>query len=340
MKVTAQKIADLIGGRVEGTPGAVITHLAKIEDAGPGSITFLANPKYTHYLYETKASAVVVNEDFKPEKKVDATLIRVNDAYKAFSDILEFFHQDFPQKTGIESPSFIHPTARIGKNVYIGAFAYIDEQVVIGDNVKIFPHVYVGAESQIGENTILYPGVKLYHQTVIGRHCIIHAGAVIGSDGFGFAPDRENYKKIPQIGNVVIGDNVEIGANSTIDRATMGSTVIRDGVKLDNQVQVAHNVEIGENTVIAAQTGISGSTKVGRNCQVGGQVGMAGHIRIGNNVRVGAQSGIVNDVPDNEVLIGSPAINAQLFRKASVLFKKLPQLYEDIKQIKRKLGLK
>ncbi len=338
MKVTAQKIADLLGGTVEGNPDVMITHLAKIEEAGEGAITFLANPRYTHHVYTTGASAIVVGHSFEPDHPVKATLIRVDDPYRAFSELLEYYNESIPKKTGIEPHSFIHPSAKIGKNVYIGAFAYIDEKAVIGNNVKIFPHVYVGADVQVGEGTILYPGVKVYHDCRIGRNCIIHAGTVIGSDGFGFAPNGSDYKKIPQIGNVVIGDNVEIGANSTIDRATMGSTIIRDGVKLDNQLQVAHNVEIGENTVIAAQTGISGSTKIGRNCQIGGQVGMTGHIRVGNNVRIGAQSGIINDVEDNKVLIGSPAIDAVNFRKSSVLFKNLAELYDEIKELKRQIS--
>ena len=338
MKVTAQKIAGLLGGSIEGNPDVLITHLAKIEEAGEGAITFLANPKYTHFVYSTGASAIVVDKHFKPDHPVRATLIRVAEPYKAFSELLEYYNSNIPQKTGIEPHSFIHPSAKIGKNVYIGAFAYIGEKAVIGDHAKIFPQVYIGADVHVGEGSILYPGVKVYHDCRIGRNCIIHAGTVIGSDGFGFAPDGADYKKIPQIGNVVIGDNVEIGANSTIDRATMGSTIIRNGVKLDNQLQVAHNVEIGENTVIAAQTGISGSTKIGRNCQIGGQVGMAGHIHIGNNVRVGAQSGIINDVEDNKVLIGSPAIDAQNFRKSSVLFKNLSKLYEDVKELKRQIN--
>ncbi|NPA43345.1 MAG: UDP-3-O-(3-hydroxymyristoyl)glucosamine N-acyltransferase [Chlorobi bacterium] len=334
MKVTTKKIADLLGGELVGPGDVPIYDLAKIEEAGEGSITFLANPRYTPYVYKTGASAIVVSKQFVPEKPVKAVLIKVDDPYSAFTDLLEWYNGHSHHRSGIEQPSFIHPSARIGKHVYVGAFSYIDEQAEIGNNVKIYPQVYVGPNVKIGDNTVLYPGVRVYHDCRIGANCIIHSGAVIGSDGFGFAPNGTDYKKIPQIGNVIIEDNVEIGANTTIDRATLGSTVIRSGVKLDNQIQVGHNVEIGENTVIAAQSGISGSSKIGRNCQFGGQSGVAGHLRIGNNVKVGAKTGITRNVKDNEVLIGAPAVPADQFRKMFILFKKLPELYQDIKDLK------
>ncbi len=337
MKVTAKKIADLLNGEVEGNEQVLIDRLSKIEEAGEGSVSFLANPRYTPHIYTTNASAVVVSKDFIPEKPVKTTLIRVDDPYKAFTELLELYNGSSVQKAGIESPSFIHPAAKIGKNVYVAALAYIDENAEIGDNVKIFPHVYIGANVKIGDNTVLYPGVTIYHDCVIGKNVIIHSGSVIGSDGFGFAPDGQDYKKIPQIGNVVIEDNVEIGSNTTIDRATLGSTIIRKGVKLDNQIQVAHNVEIGENTVIAAKTGISGSVKIGRNCQIGGQVGIAGHLKIGNNVKVGAQSGITRNVQDGEILIGSPAIPHKQFKKSAILFKQLGDMYAEIQHLKAEL---
>ncbi len=340
MKVTTQKIADLLKGELVGSGDIPITELAKIEEAREGAITFLANPRYTPFVYTTKASAIVVSKDFVPEKPIKPVLIKVDDPYSAFTDLLEWYNDTSAQRTGIEAHSFIHPSARLGKNVYIGAFTYVDEQAEIGNNVKIYPQVFIGANVKIGDNTILYPGVKIYHDCKIGNNCIIHSGAIIGSDGFGFAPNGTNYKKIPQIGNVVIEDNVEIGANTTIDRATLGSTIIHSGVKLDNQIQIGHNVEIGENTVIAAQTGISGSSKIGKNCQFGGQIGIAGHLRIGDNVKVGAKAGVTRNVKDGEVLIGAPAILADQFRKSSILFKKLPELYEDIKELKKIISQK
>ncbi len=340
MKVTTQKIADLLNGELVGNGDIPITELAKIEEAEEGSITFLANPLYTPHVYTTGASAIVVSKNFVPEKPIKPVLIKVDDPYSAFTDLLEWYNGTVFQKTGIEPHSFIHPSAKIGKNVYVGAFAYIDEQAEIGNNVKIYPHVFIGANVKIGDNTVLYSGAKIYHDCKIGSNCIIHAGAVIGSDGFGFAPNGKDYKKIPQIGNVVIENNVEIGANTTIDRATLGATLIRSGVKLDNQIQVGHNVEIGENTVIAAQSGISGSSKIGKNCQFGGQSGVAGHLKVGDNVKVGAKTGISGNVKDGETLIGAPALPADRFRKSSILFKKLPELYEDIKQLKKLISEK
>ncbi len=335
MRVTTKKIADFLKGELEGDGNVLITEVAKIQDAQKGAITFLANPVYTPYVYKTNASAIVVSKEFIPEKEIKAVLIKVDDPYRSFSELLEWYNQNIHTKSGIEQPSFIHPSVKFGKNIYVGAFAYIDEQAEIGDNVKIYPQVFVGTNVKIGDNTILYPGVKIYHDCQIGSGCIIHAGAIIGSDGFGFAPNGDHYKKIPQIGNVILEDFVEVGANTTIDRATMGSTVIKSGVKLDNQIQVGHNVVIGENTVIAAQTGISGSTEIGKNCQFGGQSGVAGHLKVGDNVKVGAKTGISGNVKDNEILIGAPAIPADQFRKATILFKKLPELYKEIQELKK-----
>ncbi len=336
--MTVKKIADYLNGTIDGDSQTIIQGLSKIEEAEEGSITFLANPVYTPFVYKTNASAIVVKKDFVPEKPVKATLIRVDDPYKAFTELLELYNGSLQYKTGIEPNAFIHPSAKIGKNVYIGAFAYVDEHVEIADNAKIFPHVFLGANVKIGKNTVLYSGVKVYHDCVIGKNDIIHAGTIIGSDGFGFAPDGKDYKKIPQIGNVVIGDNVEIGANSTIDRATLGSTIIHNGVKMDNQIQVAHNVEIGENTVIAAQTGISGSAKIGKNCQIGGQVGVAGHIQIADNVKIGAKSGVTGRIKEGDVLLGAPALPIKEFRKSHVLFKNLSRLYDQVKELQKELN--
>ncbi len=337
MKIPIKKIADFLNGTIEGDDTLVIQGLAKIEDAEEGTITFLANPLYTPYVYKTNASAIVVRKDFVPEKKVKATLIRVDDPYKAFTELLEFYNGTNQFKTGIEPNAFIHPSAKIGKNVYIGAFAYIDEQVEIKDNAKIFPHVYLGANVKVGKNTVLYSGVKVYHDCIIGDNNIIHAGTIIGSDGFGFAPDGKDYKKIPQIGNVVIGNHVEIGANCTIDRATLGSTIIHDGVKMDNQIQIAHNVEVGQNTVIAAQTGISGSAKIGKYCQIGGQVGIAGHIQVSDHVKIGAKSGVTGRIKEGDVLLGAPALPIKDFRKSHVLFKNLGNLYDQIKELQKEI---
>ncbi len=335
MKYTLQQISNYINGEIEGDAQVEISNIANIKEAKTGDISFLSNPKYTPFIYKTKASAVIVNKDFKPEKPVKTNLIKVDDAYKAFSILLEAISPKI-EKNGIEEFAVIHPTAKIGKDVYIGSFAYIGENVVIGDGTKIFPHSYIGDATEIGKETNIFSNVSIYHQCIIGNHVTIHSGTVIGADGFGFAPNNgDSFQKVPQVGNVIIEDYVEIGANSSIDRATLSSTIIRRGVKLDNFIQVAHNVEIGENTVIAAHTGISGSTKIGSNCMIGGQVGMAGHIKIGNNVRVGAQSGIINDVPDNEILIGSPALPYRNFKKSSILFKNLEDLYKRIIELEK-----
>jgi len=339
MKFTATQIAEVLKGKIEGDKNAEVNTLSKIEEGKSGSISFLANPKYNQYIYETEASIIIVNKDFQANKPLKCTLIRVEDAYTAFSQLLDMYNQVKLNKSGISSQAAISETAKIGKNVYIGEFAIVGDNAVIGDNAKIYPLSFVGENSKIGENTTLFSGVKIYSDCVIGDNCTFHSGAVIGSDGFGFAPQADNnYKKVAQIGNVIIEDNVEIGANTTIDRATLGSTILRKGVKLDNLIQIAHNVEIGENTVIAAQSGVSGSTKIGKNCMIGGQVGMSGHITIGNNVLIGAQAGVMKNVKDNSAIIGSPPMEIGAFMKSSVYFKKLPELARKIYELEKKLS--
>ncbi len=338
MKFTAEQIAKVLNGKVEGNSETEVNTLSKIEEGKSGSLSFLANPKYTGFIYETQASIVIVNDDFKSSRPINCTLIRVKDAYTAFSQLLEMYNQVKLNKSGISKMAAISDSAIIGENVYIGEFAVVGDHAIIGDNAKIYPQSFVGENCKIGKNTTLYMGVKIYSDCEIGANCTFHAGVVIGADGFGFAPQTDNnYKKIAQIGNVIIEDHVEIGANTTIDRATLGSTIIRKGVKLDNLIQIAHNVEIGENTVIAAQTGISGSTKIGKNGMFGGQVGMAGHITIGNNVKIGAQAGIISNVKDNKTIIGSPAMELGAFMKSSVYFKKLPDLANKIYSMEKKL---
>lgn len=338
MKFTARQISEILQGEIIGNPAAEVHKLSKIEEGEKGSLTFLSNPKYTSYLYSTNASVAIVNKSFIPEKEIKATLIKVEDSYKAFSKLLDYYNQVKLNKTGTEEPNFISPSATLGKNVYLGAFAYIGDNVKINDNVKIYPNVYIGDNAVIGENTILFAGAKVYSESVIGKNCVIHSGVIIGSDGFGFVPDESGiYDKIPQTGNVVLEDYVDIGSGTTIDRATLGSTLIRKGVKLDNQIQIAHNVEIGENTVIAAQTGIAGSTKIGKNCQIGGQVGIVGHIKIGNNVKIQAQSGIGRNLKDNATVQGSPALPYGDFNKSYVHFKNLSKLHDRIYQLEKEI---
>jgi UDP-3-O-[3-hydroxymyristoyl] glucosamine N-acyltransferase len=338
MEFTARQIASVLEGTIEGNPDVTIDKLSKIEEGVPGSLTFLANPKYTPYIYSTRASIVVVNQDFQPEQEISSTLVRVSDAYTAFAKLLELYNQIKNEKKGISSMAFVSPSAKIGKDVYIGELAYVGDNVVVGDNTKIFPHVFLGDNVTVGENTILYAGVIVYSDNLIGNHCTIHGGVVIGADGFGFAPQQDkNYKKVAQIGNVVIEDNVEIGSNTTIDRATLGSTFIRKGVKLDNLIQVAHNVEIGENTVIAAQTGISGSTKIGKNCMIAGQVGFVGHSVIGDDVKIGAQAGVPGNVKDGSIILGTPAIDIAIFRRSAVHFKNLPDIVRRLEELERKM---
>ena len=338
MKFTAEQIAGILEGDIVGDAQVEVSKLSKIEEGTKGSLTFLANPKYTQYIYTTKACIVIVNKSFEPEQDVSATLIKVEDAYKAFSKLLEYYNQIKLNKSGIDNSTSISDSASLGENIYVGAFTYIGDNVKIGNNVKIFPNSYIGDNVVIHDNTIVFSGAKIYSECTIGNNCVINSGAIIGADGFGFVPDEKGeYNKVPQIGNVIIEDFVDIGAATTIDRATLGSTIIRRGVKLDNQIQIAHNVEIGKNTVIAAQTGIAGSTKIGENCQIGGQVGIVGHITIGNNVKIQAQSGIGRNVADNEVLQGSPALGYGDYNKSYVYFKNLPKLAKTINEIEKKV---
>ena len=338
MKFTAEQIAGILEGEVVGNPNAEVFKLAKIEEGTAGSLTFLANPKYQSFIYLTKATITIVNKSFEPEQEVTTTLIKVEDAYKSFSKLLEYYNQVKLMKSGIEEPSVISENVEYGENLYLGSFCYLGKNVKIGNNVKIYPNTFIGDNVIIGDNCLFYAGVRIYSETEIGNNCIIHSGSIIGSDGFGFAPTEDgSYNKVPQIGNVILEDNVEIGACTTIDRATLGSTIIRKGVKLDNQIQIAHNVEIGENTVIAAQTGIAGSTKIGKNCMIGGQVGFAGHLIIGDNVRIQAQSGIGKNVKDGDTLQGSPSFNYGDWNKSYVHFRNLPKIVSDIEELKKKI---
>ena len=337
MKFTAEQIAGILEGEVVGNPLAEVSKLSKIEEGIEGALTFLANPKYTHYIYTTKATIAIVDKDFNPEQSISVTLIKVDDAYKSFSKLLEYYNQVKLNKFGIEQPASISKSAILGKDVYVGAFTYIGENVKIGDNVKIFPSSYIGDNVTIDNDTVVFAGAKIYSESIIGKNCVINSGAIIGADGFGFAPNAAGeYSKIPQIGNVILEDFVDIGAATTIDRATLGSTIIRRGAKLDNQIQIAHNVEIGKNTVIAAQTGVAGSTKIGDNCQIGGQVGFAGHITIGNNVKIQAQSGVGRNIKDNEILQGSPAFSYGDWNKSYVYFKNLPKMAKTINDLEKK----
>lgn len=345
MEFSAQQIAALLNGEVEGDENSVVTNLSKIEEGLPKTLSFLANPAYTNYIYTTDASIVIVNKSLVLDKAVKSscTLIRVDNAYESFAKLLELYTQIKGNKVGIEQPSFIASNAQLGNECYVGAFAYIGQNVKIGSNVKIYPHVFIGDNAEIGDNTTLFSGVKVYHECKIGNNCTVHAGTVIGSDGFGFAPnnDGQAFAKVPQIGNVVIEDNVEIGSNTSIDRATLGSTRLRAGVKLDNLVQIAHNVEIGENTVIAGLTGVAGSTKVGKNCMIGAQVGIAGHLKIANGVKIAGQSGIGSSIEkEGEIVQGSPAFNIGEYKRSYVLFRALPKLNDKISDLQKKLNSK
>ena len=336
MEFTAEQIAGLLNGVVEGDPETIVNKLSKIEEGESQSLSFLANLAYEEHLYTTDASIVIVNKDFTLSTPVKdtCTLIRVDDAYSSFTKLLEAYNQSKTVKTGIEKQTYIAESATVGDDLYLGAFAYISDNAVIGNNVKIYPQTYIGDDVKIGDNTILFSGVKIYHECEIGKDCIIHAGAVIGSDGFGFAPnDQNSYDKIPQIGNVIIEDDVEIGPNNCIDRATMGSTIIKKGVKTDNLVHIAHNVVVGENTVLAGQTGISGSAKVGKNCMTGGQVGITGHITVGDNVKIAGQSGVSKNIKDNQVLQGSPAFSYKDYMRSYASFKNLSSLVDRVNKL-------
>jgi UDP-3-O-[3-hydroxymyristoyl] glucosamine N-acyltransferase len=339
MEFTARQISELLSGTIEGDAEVRVTSLSKIEEGKPGSLSFLANPKYLPFIYTTKASVVIVSKDFVPEQSISPTLIKVEDAYASFARLLEMYNKVLRDKKGIEPHSYIHASAIVGKDAYIGAFVYVGPNSIIGDNVKLYPGVYIGDGVKVGNNTTLFAGAKIYADCVIGNDCTLHAGVIIGADGFGFTPSTGTYNKVAQIGNVVIEDNVEIGAGTTIDRATLGSTIIRKGVKLDNLIQIAHNVEIGENTVIAAQTGIAGSTKIGRDCMIGGQVGIVGHILIADNTKIAAQSGVGSSITEQgHIVQGSPAFNISDYRRTYVVFKKLPDLEKKILELEKALA--
>lgn len=337
MEFTAKEIAGLIGGTIDGNPDVKVNRLARIEDGEPEALSFLANPKYYQYIYTTRSSIVLVQSDFESLQPIACTLIRVNDPYTAFANLLEIYDKMRKGKTGTSSLSSIAKSAKIGANAYIGDFVVISDNAIIGDDVRIYPHTYVGENVKIGSGTTINPGVVIYYDCQIGNNCTIHGGTIIGADGFGFAPQSDNnYKKVAQIGNVIIEDNVEIGANTTIDRATLGSTIVRRGVKLDNLIQVGHNVEIGENTIIAAQSGIAGSTKVGKNCMLGGQVGLAGHIVIADDVKIGAQAGLASTVhKPGSILLGAPAIDISRYRRIIAIFNNLDKLYYRIGDLEK-----
>ncbi|HVN56808.1 MAG TPA: UDP-3-O-(3-hydroxymyristoyl)glucosamine N-acyltransferase [Bacteroidales bacterium] len=337
MEFTAEAIAGFLKGVIEGNPQVKVNTVAKIEEGRAGALSFLANPRYEHYIYTTESSIVLVNSDFVPSSPVTATLIRVKNSYEAFASLLTLVEQSKPKKKGIHPTAVIEKTAVIGNDVYIGAYTYIGENVRIGDGSKIYPQVYIGDGTVVGAGCTLYSGVKIYHECIIGNGCTIHSGSVIGADGFGFAPQSESeFMKIPQIGNVVLEDNVEVGANVAIDRATMGSTLIRKGVKIDNLIQIGHNVEIGENTVMAGQTGIAGSTKIGKNCMFAGQVGIAGHLKVADGTRAGAQAGIAGDIKqENTTILGSPAMDFKQFMKSYVVFRKLPEMKSQVDALDR-----
>lgn len=339
MEFTVNQIALLAGATVEGDGEAKIASFAKIEEAKNGDITFLANPKYEHHIYTTGATAVIVSRDFNPRQTVSATLIRVENPYATIAHLLaEVEKLTTHRKTGIEQPCFIHPEASVAEDAYVGAFAYIGKGATIGRGAQIYPQTYVGDGASVGEETTLYAGVKVYHGCKIGRRCIIHSGAVVGSDGFGFAPTEHGYDKIPQTGNVVIADDVEIGANTTIDRAMMGSTIISQGVKLDNLIQIAHNCTVGESTVMASQVGIAGSAKIGKNCMFGGQVGIAGHIEIGDGVQIAAQSGIKDSVPSGARLFGTPAMDLREYGRQAINIRRLPDLYKRVDRLEKAMN--
>lgn len=337
MEFTAKQIAELIGGRVEGNENAAVHTFAKIEEGQEGAISFLSNPKYTHYLYDTRSTIVLVNDDLQLEHPVSATLIRVKNAYEAVAQLLQFYERMKPRKSGIDPLASVAPTATIGRDVYIGAFAVVGDGTTIGDGTQVYPHTVIGDGVSVGSGCLFYPNVTIYQGCRIGNNVTIHAGSVIGADGFGFAPNAEGYDKIPQIGIVIIEDNVEIGANTCVDRSTMGATIIHRGVKLDNLIQVAHNCEVGENTVMSAQVGMAGSTKIGQWCMVGGQAGFAGHIQVADKTFVGAQCGVISNTRGNEQLIGSPAMEPKQFFRSMAVMKRLPDMYRELNDLKKQV---
>lgn len=339
MKFTAKQIAELLQGEVVGNADATVETFAKIEEGIEGALSFLANPKYEHYLYDTKSTVVLVNHDFEPQQEVTTTLVRVENAYEAIAKLLNFYEQAMAKRTGIHPTACIAESAVVGEDCYIGPYAYIGENVVVGKGSQIYAHVVIEERAKVGEGCIFYPSVSVYHDCVIGNRVILHSGCVIGADGFGFAPSAQGYEKIPQIGIVTIEDDVEIGANTCVDRSTMGSTYIRQGVKLDNLVQIAHNCEVGSHTVMSAQVGVAGSTKIGQWCMMGGQVGVAGHAVIGDKVYCGAQAGIAGSIKKGHVTIqGSPAIDAKNFARSSAVFKNLPEMYVQFNKMVREMA--
>ena len=339
MNFKAKEIAEFLNGEIIGDEEVRVSNVSKIEEGKPGTLAFLATLKYENYIYNTKASIVLVNRDFVPKEKINSTLIKVDDAYQAFASLLDLYVQSkMLTKVGIEQPSFIDESTTYGENIYVGAFAYVGKNSKIGKNVKIYPQVHIGDNVTIGDNCTLYAGVKIYDDIVVGNNCVLHANAVIGADGFGFAPQEDGtYNKIPQIGNVILEDNVDIGANSTIDCGTMGSTIIRKGAKIDNLVQIGHNCDVGENTVIAAQTGLAGTTRVGKNCKFGGQVGLAGHLTIGDNVLIGAKSGVPKSVKSDKIIFGSPAFEIKDAMKSMSIYKNLPKLRQEVIQLQKEI---
>lgn len=339
MEFSAQQIAQYLGGRVEGNPEAAVKTFAKIEEGCPGAISFLANPKYAHYLYETESTIVLVNDDFAPEQEVKATLVRVPNAYEAIAKLLTLYQSTMQKRTGIHPTACVEASAEVGEDCYVGPHVYIGEGVKVGKGCQIYAGTVIEARAKVGEDCLIYPNVSIYHDCVVGRRVVLHSGCVIGADGFGFAPSADGYEKIPQIGNVTIEDDVEIGANACVDRSTMGTTLVKRGVKLDNVVQIAHNCEIGEHTVMSAQVGVAGSTKIGNWCMFGGQVGIAGHAVIGDRTLSGAQAGIAGSIKGGNVTVqGSPAIDAKNFMRSSVVFKYLPEMRQDLERVKKEIN--
>ena len=337
MEFSAKQIAEYVQGTIVGDENASVHTFAKIEEGIPGALSFLSNPKYIQYIYDTQSSIVLVNKDFEPEKEVKATLIKVNNAYESLAKLMTLYEQSQPKRTGIHPLAYVAPTAKIGENVYLAPFACVGDNAEIGDGTELHPHATVGRGAKVGKNCILYTNCNVYHDCRVGNNCILHSGSVVGADGFGFAPSPDGYEKIPQIGIAILEDNVEIGANTCIDRATMGATIIRKGVKLDNLIQIAHNVEVGSNTVMASQTGVAGSTKVGEWCMFGGQVGIGGHIKIGNKVNLGAQSGVPGSIKDGQNLIGTPPMELKNYFKSSAVFKKLPDMYKELNALRKEI---
>ena len=338
MEFSAKQIAAFVQGEIVGDENATVHTFAKIEEGVPGALSFLSNPKYTPYIYETKSSIVLVNKDFIPEQPISATLIKVNNAYESLAKLMTLYEQSHPKRVGIDPLAYVAPTAQIGKDVYLAPFACVGDGAIVGDGTELHPHATVGRNAKVGANCILYAHATVYHDCIVGNNCIMHAGSVVGADGFGFAPTPDGYEKIPQIGIAILEDNVEIGANTCIDRATMGATIIHKGVKLDNLVQSAHNVEVGANTVMASQVGVAGSTKVGEWCMFGGQVGVAGHITIGDKVNLGAQSGAPGSIKANQQLIGTPPMEMKPYFKSQAVFRKLPDMYKEIDALRKELN--